>query len=502
MSHLCHEDKEEFATCCCSCHIPPLPLCHEHGEKHKNSPGFHFLLPLEAIHQIQDPATQDAWESWFRHLAGNYKLVNSQGPAFAACRDQVEAAFQEIVATAASEKERLLFSINRAEEKLVEAGTRVEEELRQHVLDPSYPERASAFHKQVWEEDLRLSPLVDFSVKSHTESVIKSALQVSLKFGIAGLEDWSIAPSASLEGQAELNRARETVASLEARVSELEQQLSAITPKEPAPQNLTRSQSQVFATPVLACVTNEIVSFFNFETLKWKTNARFRSKIKCDLRSAFVPLNDSEVLVCGGGEPYNVWDSAYLVTIAGKIFELPHLKFARYELSVVNISGTVYALGGQDKKNNRLEVEMLESISAKQWEIAGELLQQRLFSGTAVWRELIYLCGGKESNTVEAFNPSTHLSILLPFTLSELGYAQALVLDDQLVVLSRNFVLKVNRQGESTVIRSMSNENRGSNACPVAVGDYVFYVQPPWCYWSSTTTWKKGGETRIKTPLW
>lgn len=484
-----------------------MPLCREHGEKHKFSPGFHFLLPLEAINQIRDPATQDAWESWFRHLAGNYKLLNSQGPVFAACRDQVEAAFQEIVAAAASEKERLLFSINRAEEKLVEAGTRVEEEIRQHVLDPSYPERASAFHKQVWEDDLRLSPLVDFSVKSQAESIIKSGVQVSLKLGIAGLEEWSVASPALFEGQAELDRARETVASLEARVSELEQQLNAVTQKEPAVPCLNRSQSQVFATPVLACVTNEIVSFFNFETLKWKTNARFRSKIKCDDRSAFVPLNDSEVLVCGGGEPYNVWNSVYLVTITGKILELPHLIFARYDLSLVNISGIVYALGGRDKKNSRLEVEVLNSIAAKQqqdiqWEIAGELLQQRLFSGTAVWRELIYLCGGKESNTVEAFNPSTRLSILLPFTLNESGYSQALVLDDQLVVLSRNFVLKLNGQGESTVIRSMSNENRGSNACPVAVGNFVFYVRPPWCYWFSTTTWKKAGETRIKTPLW
>lgn len=490
MGHLCEEDKVELATCCCSCHFPPIPLCQTHSHKHKFSPGFHFLLPLEALHAVKDPAAQDQWEQWFRHLGTNYELLQSQGPAFDACREQVEATFQEIVAVATAEKERLMFSIRRAEEKLAEAGMRAEEEMREHVTDSSYPERATDFHKQVWEEDLRLRPLVNFSAQAHT-NYIRNAFQVSLQLQVAGLAEWSISSPAPFEGQAELEQAREEVTRLQARVAALEQE--AATPEEPP---ITRE------SPLLACVTNDSVSFFSFETLKWKPNARFRSKIKCDGHSAFLPLSDSEVLVCGGGEPYKVWNSVYLVTASGKVLELPSLNFARFELSVVSVAVKIYVLGGRDKESVRLEVEVLLTVSEKQWVQTGDLQEARLFSGVTVWQELIYLCGGKDSRSVEAFNPSTSMSSLLPMALAEPGYAQALVLDDQLVVLTRSTVLRMDRAGESTVTRLPSKDARGSNACPVVVGNLMFYVQPPWCYWLSTTTWRKEGETRIKTSLW
>jgi len=492
MGHLCEEDKEELAIYCCSCRFPPLPLCQAHSDKHKTNPGFHFLLPLEAIHLIRDPEMQDQWEGWFRHLATNYEQLKSQGPAFAACREQVEATFLEIVAVATSEKERLMFSIRRAEEKLAEAGMKVEEELREHVTDPTYYERASSeLHKQVWGEDLRLEPLVTFSAQAHTDS-IRTAFQVSLQLRVAGMEGWSIASPAHFEGQAELEKAREEIARLQARVDELEQR-NADTPEQPP--------IQVQAVSALACVTNESVSFFNFDTRNWKSTVRFRSKIKCDGHSAFWPLNDSEVLVCGGGEPYKVWNSAYLLTISGKVLELPSLNSARFELSVVGVSDNIYALGGRNKEGVILEVEVLKTIAAEKWEVAGKLQEARLFSGVAVWQDIIYLCGGKDSLSIESFNPATGQSYLSPLTLEEPGYALALILDDQLVVLTRFSVLRVNRASKSTVTRLASNETKGSNTCPVVVGNSVFYVQSPWCYWLNTTTWKKEGEMRIKTSI-
>ena len=479
MGHLCAEDKVTTAVCSCFCHIPPYPLCQAHAEKHENcAAGFHFLLPLEAINEIRDDSRRGEWEHWIGHLKDNFDAIKMQTERFGEYRKQVEAVYMKVVGTAEEKKSELLHLIGVVEGWWIEAAERAMEVTRAHMLGPGLPEDVEGWERRVWGDVLKDTQLVLFQAEMHRDSVL-SAFQVSLQFQLPEMSKWSIAPSPPPVSHSDLQAAK-------ARIQELEDLLSS-TPEAP---------------PVLPCVTNESVSFFNFKSLNWLSYAKFRSKIKCDERSAYAALNSSEVIVCGGGEPNRVWNNAYLITGGGKVSELPRLAVPRFEHSVVCVDKKVFVLGGRnDTELAIINVEAMQSETLDEWKQAGRLLEGRIQSGVTVWNGEIYLCGGKDSRSIEAFNPITSGNRMLPTLLEEQGFALAFTVDMKLVVLTRSLALKLSLSGESTVTRLSDRESKGSNSIPVVVGDLVFYVAQSWCYWLSASSFRKVGWKRTQTSL-
>lgn len=113
----CQMDECNPATCCCICAYPLPCLCQSCQEAHLSKPGDHWLLPLEAKSDITSPQAFRKVQNKIRQVNITYQQLQEIPGFFAKAREDIEAAYQEILYQLALFKEERLAAINQVAEQ-------------------------------------------------------------------------------------------------------------------------------------------------------------------------------------------------------------------------------------------------------------------------------------------------------------------------------------------------------------------------------------------------
>jgi hypothetical protein len=151
-------------------------------------------------------------------------------------------------------------------------------------------------------------------------------------------------------------------------------------------------------------------------------------------------------LICCGGGYYQVpIKLAFSVTFAGEITALRDMQTARASQGMICVGKWVYCFGGTGENKVLRECERLAyfpTTGGSKWErIADMAIARRCFS-PSYWEEMVYICGGWTTATIEIFNLSTLTFAMLSISLPEASEAVSVVSDWELIVITQHFFLR------------------------------------------------------------
>ena len=122
------------------------------------------------------------------------------------------------------------------------------------------------------------------------------------------------------------------------------------------------------------------------------------------------------------------------------------MQLGRSSLGVIVWKSAVYVFGScygpATSKCERLKL----ACSQEKWAFIEDMAKARAYFTPVLWQEEVYLCGGYQNSTIEVCN-GTNIR-LIAVTLPEPGKALCCIAGETLLVLSSNYLTKVNTQGE------------------------------------------------------
>lgn len=249
----------------------------------------------------------------------------------------------------------------------------------------------------------------------------------------------------------------------------------------------------------LSQVDSASFRFFNFNTRVWQPEVRLLRKIDCDEGTSYVALGELTIFCCGGSCNGQYSSAAYLLEAGGKVTALNSLPTRKGFAGVVLVGDCTYIFGGISRSGS-VYLGLLQVCSRIRvkgpgvWEEMPDLQHARARFSPCWHHDLIYLFGGCQRDSIEAFSP-TSLTI---FTLrakmfTEINLACSVwVHNDELCVLTEFNYARYRLKGTEIVLTSsLSHHNnwKPSPNCPPAVyGDFAFIVQAKECSWCNVQT--------------
>ena len=174
---VCGRDEASFF---CVCTPALLTLCNTCSEKHSNSPGFHYCLPIARMVAIS-AQSQQVWKTWLMNLSDSQKeSVNSLG-GFSTLREGVINAFAFAVRSLEDQRDQLVQSIDNLWAVATKAVDAAVQETYENSMNADY-QPTSDLSALVWCQAYQRS--ASFTLFSHRLDVSEDALLNCVKLGM------------------------------------------------------------------------------------------------------------------------------------------------------------------------------------------------------------------------------------------------------------------------------------------------------------------------------
>lgn len=198
--------------------------------------------------------------------------------------------------------------------------------------------------------------------------------------------------------------------------------------------------------------------------------------------SSWCVLPSEEVLITGGSLTGHSQNS--VLKFSGKervVSEMEGMNVARRCHASVYWEGGGYVFGGV------LEEEKMRVCERYDWKLGewreiAQMHERRAYMGCCVYQDLLIICGGGETSSLEIYHPSLSHFSLIPISLIDLCDVTTLLsLDTSILVFHGNFTGEVSRLDPQTgqVCRESKfcYGNSWSCCAPVRCGDVVYCLR-------------------------
>lgn len=229
--------------------------------------------------------------------------------------------------------------------------------------------------------------------------------------------------------------------------------------------------------PVLAFVQPNEVAMFDCRNQRWTRPMPVKKRLDVDKYTSSTIVDDGRIFCCGGGSSYrNAYllhpsEGSYTVVELARMYSYRQYPGLLYDASLRE----VLVFGGSDSKQELRSCEKL-CLQRQQWQEMPEMICARRFFTPCRRRELVYLCGGW-SYTVETYDLCSGVFQPVGLKLPESSWSSAVIVADELIVLSENTIsrwnLREERQLEGRTHLSFKTWSRSS---PVIIDDIVFIL--------------------------
>lgn len=113
-TYTCETDSANLATFCCSCTFPMPCICDACKDSHGFKPGSHYFLPLAAKKTIASERDLTKLQRKLHDLTLTHKELLSSLTTCQRAREDIEAAYQEIIHVVTETRNKYLAQINQA----------------------------------------------------------------------------------------------------------------------------------------------------------------------------------------------------------------------------------------------------------------------------------------------------------------------------------------------------------------------------------------------------
>jgi len=228
----------------------------------------------------------------------------------------------------------------------------------------------------------------------------------------------------------------------------------------------------------LACIDKDNVCFFDFQTLQLMSPVSLTRSI-CTFNASWATVDADRVIVCEGGDNGNthsekVLHTALLLHRSGRVEDLTDMKFPHNNSGVIAWRGRIHVFGSYcgpgGEKCERLPLFPVGSA----WEQLPDMQFRRALFTPVVWNSAVYLCGGYENSSIEAFNGETMQLLSISLPQRDASPSLACLKNTTLLVFTSNFLVKISMQGTDFTLTTNTLEI--PNCCTV-------YTNP--VYWKN-----------------
>ena len=497
MGHICAVDGLNDAEVCCTCNYPPTPLCKKCVKQHceKQSTEMHFELPLEAINFIKDELTLNSYNVWLFQLRQQHKSLWKDFEKFCRREERIHAVCQEAIDCVNSIREDMLSKFTPAREAYRAEIERAIGEVQENMLNREW-RWTTSLSSLIWACQPSLPSLWECSPAFKREVLIYS-LQLNLDFhSIPELAKVNVPLNQSWEVYIEGLESQ--VAEQKATITDLKKRLAPqrVPEIDPFAESKSLRLDQVGCS--LPCIITNCIGFFGFRSKKWAKSKSVKPKVKSSEWSSYVLIDSNRVFLCGGGDSYKAYRSAYFVEKEGPSHKLTKMTCNRSEHSAVLLNGSVHVFGGRCQTGPLREVESFD-LESLNWTVQVPMNNSRYSFVAAALGNCIYLCGGNnQRGAIEVFHPEKRECVMLDATLPEYDRSLAFVLSDDLVVLTRKWITRftVTEDGLCKVSSKEHSETNSiwSSTTPVVFKGHVYTVDNANCYWYNVETGERAEE--------
>ena len=394
---MCAECPSPFADMACLCTWPGLPLCRQCVPRHLSQrDGVHIPLEVSpALSTVSEAQVRTAIQRKAQLTAVKERL-NQVYHEIEACRREVETNFE-------SEKRKLKAAKAKALAELTELECKLKTELQREIEEAS---------------------------RSLLRTNFRSALSRDLlERGEASLRDYLSAAISS-----PVSQFSKAIIPAAPRMQEAEDQV---------PPSLQISETPTI--PLLPILNCRNLRFFDPSSGSWSCSA-LSSKELIPKGFPAVIMTMLGLICCGGGYYQPPSKLAFSVTFAGEITALRDMKTARASQGMICVGKWVYCFGGTGENKVLRECERLAyyptTTGGTKWERIADMATARRCFSPCYWEEMVYICGGWTTATIEVFNLSTLTFTMLSVSLPEASEAVSVVSNWELIVITQHFFLR------------------------------------------------------------
>jgi hypothetical protein len=205
--------------------------------------------------------------------------------------------------------------------------------------------------------------------------------------------------------------------------------------------------------------------------------------------SAFIPHKSQELegsvwcfssdggLVLTGGYALASRRQTLIVDyVTGTTFAGTPMNVGRFHHAMVRVGNFIYSIAGSN--GNPVKDCEKYSTMTDTWQKVGNLNVAREFCSACVHRGRIYVAGGENADSIEAYNTVSNKFSLLRMRLPQLGRTLMASVEDQMVIFQGNKVLHFDSAKMSYVeMKTLEEENWYSPSCVLVQNKLVFFVK-------------------------
>lgn len=272
-----------------------------------------------------------------------------------------------------------------------------------------------------------------------------------------------------------------------------------LEPKELSLERMSKMNTMEGISPKLIRIEDQALSIFDFEQNRWKSPLSLTRQVGTS-GHRFCLQSDTEVFLCGGKDSAGVMlKSCFEVDFQGRVNCKSDMTIARSLHGLVYFAGFRFVFGGETTSETSVS---RDSTRAESLELCGDSWRQlpdmrypRKNFQPAIWRLSLFLCGG-EQLLIEELELESRQMRLHSISLPEASKANlAYVLDDDLVVLGKNWLLRLGLKDNKLYLKTRSQHGNGadpySRAMPVVRGSEIYVSSGLKCVVYSAGSGKK-----------
>ena len=478
---------------CVSCSLRPsdhfcicsgLPrLCSHCRVKHETQSGFHFILPIDAIHYVNQ-SNQVQYRVWLTALKSSQEMIRENVRLFEEIKAGVETHSENLRRELMEMTARVMRTLGEFERKMREKIEEAVQETTVNAYRADY-QPTTYLASLIWTHCSYQSsdPISLFSYGLNTEVTVKDCLRVNFQTTIPDLEGFNFTSNL-------LHREPD-----EAKSSETELVLKEALPVKESSNTEVENKQEVIESKVsrkkpLVHVKSGQVRVFNLKNRKWVPVplTGYGLKIGYDARYMWIETG----LFCSGGMKLS--RRVYLLTVGTEwiVTKLADMLCDRYchglwwdshRHQALTFGGTYYPHTKVKKcEERRMPADAVSPLP----DMKHVSLTQGLYNiNPCEFHNCVYL-KGDGSHFTEVFDLETRafFSIQQQF-LDQVRQCLMFVQDSELVILSRLYVTRFRAEQDNLVLVSQQSNltvRVTSNMPPLVTSDYVYSVYAGTCY--------------------
>lgn len=229
---------------------------------------------------------------------------------------------------------------------------------------------------------------------------------------------------------------------------------------------------------LLVEVRTDLVAIYDCANKAWTKKVELNRTINVSNFSATGFLSNGHLLVCGGNPSGVSIADAYDIDLeTGAVAKLDDMKTPRHGHGILAYFNVVYVFGGYDTASLGVCEKYVFRIS--DWlPLKNQMITARSWFNPALYKHLVYLCGGNQVVQCEVFDPSTETFSALPMLVPDPGNTRTVVANDHLIIVTWNKICRLNlaKEEKEFVVASHWTYATWGAMSPLVLGPELFFV--------------------------